>query len=329
MTAEKRTIVRMTFGSHLYGTETPDSDLDFKSVFLPDGKSIVMQRVTDTFQRQRVKAEGEKNVAGERDEEEHSLQKYLELLSQGQTVALDMLFAPDYALLETTPAWEFVRRNRHRLLTRKSAAFVGYCRQQANKYGIKGSRVRAMLDARNLFNGFIEAGHAHTKITAFDGPVCAFAVGREHVAIVELPISHREPGRMLKHLEVCGRKVPFTVMVKDAFQIYDRVYQEYGHRARLAEENAGIDWKALSHAVRVGREALELMRTGHITFPLPYREHILAIKTARLPYADVASEIEELLSAVERGENDSVLPEDVDREWIDDFVFRHYLAQIP
>jgi predicted nucleotidyltransferase len=34
-----KTVVRMRFGSHLYGTSTPESDLDFKSVFLPDAKA--------------------------------------------------------------------------------------------------------------------------------------------------------------------------------------------------------------------------------------------------------------------------------------------------
>ena len=42
------------------------------------------------------------------------------------------------------------------LVTRRSAAFVGYCRQQANKYGIKGSRVAAARKALTLLLEAVE-----------------------------------------------------------------------------------------------------------------------------------------------------------------------------
>jgi predicted nucleotidyltransferase len=43
-----RLIVEMRFGSHLYGTATPLSDLDYKGVYLPDGRDILLQRVRGT-----------------------------------------------------------------------------------------------------------------------------------------------------------------------------------------------------------------------------------------------------------------------------------------
>ena len=41
-------IVRIQFGSHLYGTNTPLSDLDYKSVHIPSCSDIVMQTVADS-----------------------------------------------------------------------------------------------------------------------------------------------------------------------------------------------------------------------------------------------------------------------------------------
>lgn len=35
-------IVKMKFGSHLYGTNTEDSDVDYKGVFLPSKKEILL-----------------------------------------------------------------------------------------------------------------------------------------------------------------------------------------------------------------------------------------------------------------------------------------------
>lgn len=38
-----RKIVTIQFGSHLYGTSTPASDLDIKSVYVPNARSIALQ----------------------------------------------------------------------------------------------------------------------------------------------------------------------------------------------------------------------------------------------------------------------------------------------
>ena len=88
----------------------------------------------------------------------------------------------------------------------------------------------------------------------------------------------------------------------------------------MAERNEGIDWKALSHAVRVCHEALELMATGWITFPLPNAAHVLSIKRGQTPYQAVAEEIEDLLEKVEAAQETSVLPEAPYDKFIDELV---------
>lgn len=314
-------IVRMQFGSHLYGTNTPQSDLDFKGVFIPDGRDILLGRVRETLDNRRKKEHGEKNAVGEVEEEYFALRRYLELLSEGQTVALDMIFAPWSHLVEWSPVWQSIVECRERLLTRRSAAFVGYCRQQANKYGIKGSRVAAARAAMELFAQLLANG-ATRKLNEFDSEIRAWAIGREHVAIIPMEQPHGRPA--LDHLEVCNKKIPFTNTLKSAHELFKRVFDEYGQRALAAETGVGIDWKALSHAVRVGNEALELLRTAHITFPLVNRQHIMDIKLGRLPYEAVAKEIEILLEEVEYAASISTLPDKPDYALIDDIVVQHY-----
>ncbi len=141
------TIVKIKFGSHLYGTSTPESGLDIKAVYIPSASDILLQRINPVAAQHRLKQHGEKNTSSDTDFEAYSLQRYLELLAEGQTVALDMLFAPDSAMLEEPHGlWREIQSLSPQLLTRGATAFVRYCRQQANKYGIKGSRVAAVLD---------------------------------------------------------------------------------------------------------------------------------------------------------------------------------------
>ena len=47
-----------------------------------------------------------------------------------------------------------------------------------------------------------------------------------------------------------------------------RLLVEYGARALSAGHDGGADWKSLSHAVRVGQEGVELLRTGRLASQL-------------------------------------------------------------
>jgi predicted nucleotidyltransferase len=304
----------MKFGSHLYGTATPASDLDFKSVFVPSARSILMQSAPKTISHSRPKGVGEKNYAGEIDEEQISIQKFLHLAAEGQTMALDMLFAPDYAIVgESSWEWREIIANRHRLLTRKSAAFIGYARQQANKYGIKGSRVAAARDALALLESSMKDNGATAKLQVVEQEIRDLAGVNDHMSFLNDTTPH---GQVITLWEVCDRKMPFSASIKNARDIMQRVADEYGRRALMAETQQGVDWKALSHAVRVGEEAVELLSTGHVTFPLLNAEHIIDIKLGRIAYQQVAEEIEDLLERVEQAAATSRLPDRPDEEWI-------------
>lgn len=326
-----RSIVRIKFGSHLYGTATPQSDIDYKSVFVPPRRDILLQRTKATIANKRPKAEGEKNYAGEIDEEAYSLQRYLGLAAEGQTVALDVLFAPRWAMVEP-PAyeWQIIEENRHRLLTRKSAAFVGYCRQQANKYGIKGSRVAAARLAYELLSARVEARGTTARLGEIEPDLIALTATQDHMSLYDIEGAADIHGvkRSVRHWEVCNRKMPLTQTIKSACEIMRRIVEEYGHRARQAARQEGVDWKALSHAVRVARQAIELLSTGHLLFPRPEAKHLLDIKLGLLTYQEVAAEIDELLPAAEQAATRSTLPEQADLAWIDDFVADVYLKEV-
>ena len=127
------------FGSHLYGTNTPSSDKDFKGIGIPLADDIVMQRAFRSTHHSTKKAGQLKNDPGDIELETFSLHQFIKLCDEGQTVALDMLFAPKDLWLVTSPEWEFIVANRDKLIHRKATAFIGYCMTQAAKYGVKGS----------------------------------------------------------------------------------------------------------------------------------------------------------------------------------------------
>lgn len=314
-------IVKMRFGSHVYGTNVPESDHDFKSIYLPEAKDILLQRVKGTLKRNTKNDETVKNSKDDVDLEVFSLDRYVQLLLQGQTVALDMLFTPHTFYLEQSlnPVWEELKKNKDKFLHSGITSFVGYCRTQANKYGIKGSRMQAVetslqwLETLDPESKLFETGNDWIRqLTCEAGEFCNIVYVNDKEGI-ETP-----------YLEVVGRKFGFTVKIKEIHKILLRIWQEYGHRAIKAKNNEGIDWKALMHAVRVREEARELLLTGTITFPRPESDLLLRIRKGELSYQKVAELIEIGIEEIEKIQAVSTLPKEPDFEFAENFVANAY-----
>lgn len=321
-----RTLVRMQFGSHVYGTNVPASDLDFKAVHVPAASDILLQRVRPSINNAIKKVEGQRNGPDDIDFESFALQKFMTMLLEGQTVALSMLFTPDQWIIEQSPEWSFIRENRQLWLHRSVSAFAGYCRQQANKYGIRGSRVAASRAVLTWAEQMVDAHGTQGKLRDHWPQVEELvARGLEHVVIVEGTHADNQPVRFL---EVCNRKVQEHATFKEAYAISKRVFDEYGHRALLAETNQGVDWKACMHAVRVSREAQELLLHHTISYPRPEAELLLAIRKGELPYKDVADMLETGLDRLEECAKESALPEKGDHAEAEALILRTYRAAI-
>lgn len=147
-------IYQTKFGSHLYGTNTPTSDNDQKAIFLPSAKEILLQRAKEAIN------DSKKKDVGELDIEYWSLQKFLKMCGEGQAGALEVLFSSyfnDENLHKTrliNSVWAKVLRNKNKFLNKKAHAFVGYCRQQASRYGLRGDRVKEVREVLDLLNTF-------------------------------------------------------------------------------------------------------------------------------------------------------------------------------
>lgn len=57
-------LFEMKFGSHLYGTSTPASDVDYKSIYLPTAREIVLGDYHKTINMSRKKDHGDWLLCG-------------------------------------------------------------------------------------------------------------------------------------------------------------------------------------------------------------------------------------------------------------------------
>ncbi len=334
MTEEYGTvIVKMLFGSRVYGTALPSSDTDFKGIFLPIGRDIVLGRAPST---QNIHTNdpnsGTKNTADDIDIELFSIYRYLELLSQGQTVSLDILFAPEHNIIQKTTIWDYITSHKQFFLNKKCKAAIGYAQAQASKYSLRGYRMLALEHVLGeLESEFKDHPHrplensaALRDITAglktLDPQIAQYITFTKEIA-PHIPAGH------IEYLYVCGKKAGFTASVKFAYEMFQNTLGGYGDRAKAAKEG-GADWKAMYHAVRITEQTVELLDTGHITFPRPEAPYLLQVRRGERSVAEVSTRIEEGIYRITEAQARSTLPERTDWKAVEELMYKMYLEEI-
>lgn len=329
-----KTIIKMQFGSHLYGTNTPASDKDYKGVYIPNMRDVLLGKQPRTSVIESTGQERSKNTSDDVDTEMFTLHGYLNMVAKGEVVALDMLFAPEENFV-SDPAQFLAWKNvtdvaKTYLLSKQTTAYIGYCRKQAAKYGIKGGRVadvRALLDLLKTFD-------KNAKVYEYVTQIEEHCKDKEFTTIIEGSETRNIGGGGIKNpfanmlIECCNRKAPLTNTVKSTIEIYQKVFDGYGARALQAETNENVDWKAMHHAMRACEEAIELLDTGHITFPLKRAEYHREIKQGKHDYTKIAAELEELMAEVERAAQRSNLPDHPDVQALEEYVCGIYGAYV-
>jgi predicted nucleotidyltransferase len=315
-------LVKAIAGSHLFGTNTPASDKDFKGVYLPSSEDILLGTAKSSINI-KTNNSGLKNDKDDVDVEFYSLQKFMQMLYEGQTVALELLWTPEDQIISTSPFWEELRSHRTELLHKKVTAFVGYCKTQADKYGVKGSRMGAAKKA-------IEFWKTRPKYDRIGEHEIEFREELGDEEHIEFGIQETKMGP-IHYVEICNRKFQPTVKVEYALDALNKLYQSYGHRAKQAESNEGIDWKALSHAYRVCCQAIEILQYGKLSLPLRdgEREMVLSIKQSKVPFKELQPRLEMKLAEVLEWQKMSELPAEFDHQkWCKDFVMKVYKEQV-
>lgn len=299
-------IVKIKFGSHLYGTATPASDLDLKGVFLPSKEDILLGNIPKSCSYS-TKKNGSKNSPEDVDVELYSLHYFIKLACEGQTVALDMLHAPEAMIVESSDIWTSIVSERKRFYSKNLKSFIHYARRQASKYGIKGSRLNAAARVLDL----LRSGDPMSKLRVIWDRLPRM----EHCYE-----AGRDPNG-IRQYQICGKMFQETTSIGYMIPVLEKFYDEYGSRARFAAKNRNIDWKAVSHALRAAIQVKQIVTQNTISFPLKEAPFLMKVKDGKLDYlSEVAPVLESLMEEVEELVSKSGLPEKADVTYWNKFI---------
>jgi predicted nucleotidyltransferase len=297
----EKLIMQTIFGSRLYGTNDEDSDTDYKRIVIPEKREILLGRIFKSRHQNTKSGEG-KNTKNDTDIETLSIHYFFKLLCEGQTMALDILHAKPY---RPSLYWKIIQESREMFYTSEMSAFMGYCLHQAAKYSIKGSR----LHSAKMFRDCL------TKEILGD---CKIPYN-DHIKQVSM-LSYPEQ----QAVEVIGKMFSLKTKTEYVKPIIEKFINEYGKRSQLAEQNQGIDYKAISHAFRACFEVREICETRNLEFPLRDRKFLLEVKHGNIK--NWQQKLEEEIEITKEALRHSNFPQKVDQQKADNLLVGIVLA---
>lgn len=250
-------------GSHLYGTNTPESDIDYRGVCLPPIESIIgLQNFEQTTQLEGYVSD---------DVIIYSLDKFIRLALQNNPNIIELLFAGDSvifneSILISSEQWkELVGLKGYILSDTIRKTFIEYAKSQLHK----------MKRHHNWMKSTPKKPEPEDYGMRLNSDGGADWTSR-------------------------NRKNQYDNMLKN-FQDYETWRKNRNPKMASLEESYGYDTKAAGHLYRLMFEAKELLETGWLTLPLKddYLEKVLLVMNGGKTYEEVLDDADKYFGDVE------------------------------
>ncbi|KKW11164.1 MAG: nucleotidyltransferase-like protein [Candidatus Gottesmanbacteria bacterium GW2011_GWB1_49_7] len=311
-------------GSQAYDTADKYSDIDVAGIFLPPKEYIIGLHRVDQL---------EHKEPGVCDTCIYTLHKFLNLCLSCNPNIIELLFLPDHCIFSCKPQYEYLREHRDLFISKKARwTFAGYAVSQFKR---TESHRKWLLDpptappTRKEFNLPENEKLSSDAIGAFNSLVAQRLddVAQLHELRDQLLASSEVlPGwdsvaqttlnvEAVHALTGLNKQIVHTVTQEKAYQAAMNRWKSYlnwkasrNPRRAALEEKYGYDTKHASHLIRLILEGEEILRTGHITLPLPQSDLLKEIKAGGWTYDRLKEEVVEIDQRFDEWYKASLLP---------------------
>lgn len=307
-----KVLVKTICGSNLYGTAIETSDQDFKVIFLPDLQDLIRFKVN------RIKAistgdKHKKNGSQDVDIEFIEVRRFLELVEQGQTSALETIFTPDEFIIEKDPLWDEIRQQARHLFCKNTEHIIGYMNSQILKFERQREKILILeqnIEAlqKSIVNEFGD------KVTLSDIDVDAIRLESFHKSDIDESLLKSKKLKTSLHT-----KTPIAQMLTKSL---------HPMLKKLQSSNENFDMKTIMHAIRIGQEGVEFLFTEKITLPRPNANVLLDIRNGIIDEKKAFEMAKDTVQALTIAKASTSLPERRNFEssldsFVDEMYCRH------
>jgi predicted nucleotidyltransferase len=314
--AEENKILEIRVGSHLFGTDTPDSDLDLVGIFMPCEEMVYgFQKCEEVDLSYVDKDDTGRNTKDAVDFKMQEYRKFVRLAIQNNPNILHHLFV-NKKNIRYIDNWGANLLDHRFLFPHKGAhhRFVKYADSQRHKMVIKPQNY---ADLENGL-GFLEL---------FDSNRVMADVITEQNKLSENG-AFKDPGKG-KHVKCGDLNFERGVFVKKAKKMIKHRLDNATSRHVLFTK-FGYDVKFASNLIQLLKEGIELMETGQIQFPLAYAGEILDIKKGKHSVEGILEWADGLVEDARKAYEITELPADPPTDKIEKFLVnevRDYLFE--
>jgi len=260
-------------GSHLYGTNTPESDEDFVGVFLGNPEYYIgIKNVKEIDCSIKDKDESGKNTKDAVDIKVYELRQFLKLAGDVNPNIVELLFAKGKdVVVFNTPEFEEIQNNYHLFINRRVFdSFQGYARQQMKK---------GISKAENL-----------SELKGFKNTLLTFNSDR---TLAEFRVDLEKHGYKVddKNIYLKNLTFPLNYFVKKVEKMVEEKLQMTSHRAKIWEKH-GYDTKFFMHLFRLLNEGEDLISKGKLEFPVREKEFLLDVRKGKFSLEELQKEAE-------------------------------------
>ncbi len=329
-----RVIFRGIWGSHAFGTATPESDIDTLGVYV-----LETERYLSLL-------ENPAQVADERsDNRFYSLRNFLELAADANPNILDALYLPQDCVTVTSPYWEMLQKKRSIFLSRKVCrTYCDYAMGQIKKARGCNKRIHNPQPEEppspEDFCFVLATSPSGMPMRPVQLKESGIRLERCHAAALEnsgelyrlYDYAEKARGVFRNGMLVCEsipkedeatRFIGLMVFNKNAFEQAKSKHRQYWewrrtrNEARWRSQEAGLldyDAKNLMHTFRLLYSALNIIENGEplVRFSGEKLQELRDIRSGRFGYDELVAKAEALSERLAAGREKSQLPETSD-----------------
>lgn len=322
-------LVNMIFGSKLYGLDHQNSDSDYMGIFIPDSRDIILSTGSDIKTKETNK--NKKNNKDDIDITWLSLKKFIHMACRGDLRAVDMLHAPQDKILETSEEWKYIQENRQSFYSTNCTAFRGFFKTKVVQYS-RASILKCVIntlkniDERAEINESLKGNYQDPKLfnAGYISTLKTLGMCKDILPTFGNLVQFRTMIDGSVCYDILGTLFPLYHTIRDLKAYLHTTYNKINNQT-------DVNYKELSHVLRVGYQLLDIFNNGDIIYPLKQTDSIMACKLGHRSLLDVEEELNQLYSDVmiARGNaSKNGMLSEVNIDFWDDFVYDVYCRKV-
>lgn len=266
-------------GSHLYGVAKPDSDIDYRGFVFPPIQYLIG---LDKFEQKEFKKPDDTII--------YSYHKFIHLLIQNNTHALEVLFAPQDMVITSSSLFKNLLAHKHLFISRDNfRSFWGFSISEWRK--VKGTAIKAEKIAPN------------------------------EQRIIDMIREVFKPDKVWMDEII-------ETLTKNHTKIEVPSTRHLGDRRKDSIEKYGYSVKNAYHAIRLLHQGIELLTNATMTFPRPEAGHLIDIRNGKFTLDELQVEYDDLMNKLITAKDQCKLQPKQDRQAINKMLIDHSLSYL-